>query len=436
MPLPRPTGVLADVRFRRYLVSMVSAQLVTQGTFAAILYQVYVVTGSTAQVGLVGGARALVWIGFSPIGGHLTDRFDRKTVLQVSQCTSLVASAILAVTTFTDTASVAAIVAAATLNSAAATVENPARKALVPALVSREDTVQGYAVVNVGHEVGTLVGPALGGLLIAVGGPGLVYAFDVTVYVAAILVLASIPLPRTHQHAEPLRLGRGIAEGFAFLRRRPLVVHLMALDAVSMLFGMYRVVLPALALDVLEVGPTGYGLLGSAPSIGAMVGGLVAYRLASSTLSSGVVVLGASAALGASVALLGNARNMAMALVAVAAFGLADAVAKTIRHAAIMLETPDELRGRIGAIYGMAAGGAPSLGELNLGWLSGLLGIPLALTVGGLVPMVWAAGLAVLVPALRDYRVRSPQAPGPQAPGATDGGAADGPPDRDSTEAP
>jgi MFS family permease len=406
MPLPRPTGVMADSRFRRYLVSMVSAQLVTQGTFAAILYQVYVVTGSTAQVGLVGGARALIWIGFSPIGGHLTDRYDRKTVLQCSQVVSLVASTILAVMTLTDAVTVVGIIAAATLNSAAATVENPARKALVPALVSREDTVQGYAVVNVGHEVGTLVGPAVGGLLIAAGGPGLVYAFDVAVYITAILVLATIPLPRTHEHAQPLRLARGLVEGLTFLRRRPLVLHLLGLDSVAMLFGMYRVVLPALALDVLEVGPTGYGLLGSAPSIGAMVGGVVAYRMASSTVASGTIVLGATAALGASVVLLGNAGSMVAALSAVIAFGMADAVAKTIRHAAIMLETPDELRGRIGAIYGMAAGGAPSLGELNLGWLSAVLGIPLALTIGGLVPIAWAAGLALLVPAVRGYRVR------------------------------
>lgn len=405
----RPRGVLAEPRFRRFLVSMVAAQFVTHGTFAAILYQIYVISGSTAQVGLVGGARALVWIGFSPIGGHLTDRFDRKRMLQVSQTTSLVASAILAVLTFTDTATVGSILVAATLNSAAATIENPTRKALVPSLVPREDTVQGYAVMNIGTEVGTFVGPAIAGLLIAAGGPGLVYALDVVVYVVAILVLASIPLPRTHQHAEPLRLGRGLVEGFAFLRRRPLVVHLMALDAGAMIFGMYRVVLPALALDVLDVGPTGYGLLGSAPSVGAVIGGFVAYRLASSSVSSGVVVLGASALLGGSVILLGNSRNLTVALLAVMLFGLTDAVAKTVRHAAIMLETPDELRGRIGAIYGMAAGGAPSLGELNLGWLSSVIGIPLALTFGGLVPVVWAAVLAVAVPALRDYRVRPPE---------------------------
>lgn len=406
MPLPRPTGVMAEPRFRRYLFSMVAAQFVTHGTFAAILYQVYVLSGSTAQVGLVGGARALMWIGFSPIAGHLTDRFDRKTVLQLSQATSLVASAVLAVLTFAGTVTVTGIVLAATLNSAAATVENPTRKALVPALVARDDTVQGYAVVNIGTEIGTFVGPALAGVLIAVGGPGLVYALDVLVYVAAILVLTSIPLPRTHQHAEPLRLRRGLVEGFAFLRRRPLVVHLMALDAVAMVFGMYRVVLPALALDILDVGPTGYGLLGSAPSVGAVIGGFVAYRLASSTVPSGFVVLGASALLGGAVVLLGNARNMGVALVAVTTFGLTDAVAKTVRHAAIMLETPDELRGRIGAIYGMAAGGAPSLGELNLGWMSSVLGVPLALTLGGLVPVAWAAGLALFVPALRDYRVR------------------------------
>lgn len=91
-------------------------------------------------------------------------------------------------------------------------------------------------------------------------------------------------------------------------------------------------------------------------------------------------------------------------------FGLVEAVAKSIHHAAIMLKTPDELPGCIGAIYGMPAGSAPSLGERNLGWLGSVLGIPLALSLGGLVPIVWAAGLALFVPELRPefrgYRVR------------------------------
>jgi MFS family permease len=360
-----------------------------------------------AQVGLVGAGRAVAILLLTPLGGHLADRHDRRTILQVSQGVSLVASAVLAVTTLVGVVGVPTIVAAAALNSAAATFENPSRKAIVPALVAPQRTVQAFAITNVSFEVGTLVGPALAGLILAIAGPGFVYLADALTYLALILLLRSIRSARPEGAGSNGNTGvlRGMRDGLVHLRSRPIVLHLMALDVTAMLFSAYRVVLPAISVDRLGIGPEGYGLLAAAPSLGAMLGALIAYRLASRGRSAGMSVLVMTVVYGAAVMTVGFSRSVTLLLLAVATTGLTDAVAKTIRHATVMMETPDRLRGRVGAIYGLTGGGIPPVGEFNVGWLSAVIGIRGALAIGGALPIVYALLVAMLVPPVRRYRV-------------------------------
>ena len=401
---PRLPAVLDHRDYRRYLSGLVLSQIGVHGTFTAMLYHVYLLTGSTLQVGLVGAARLVAVLALSPLGGYFADRLDRKRLLQLSQLVSACASLLLALVTLTGLEAPWHVLLAAMVNSAAATFDEPVRKAVIPAMVPRRQLVRGLAVMNLGHEVGTLLGPALGGVLIAVSGPGLMYLLDGMTYVGLMIVVTLLEIPSLPAAERAQGLWSSVGAGLSYVRRRPLIVHLMGLDISAMVFAAYPVVLPALAVDVLDAGPTGYGVLAAGPAAGALLGGVLVYRLAEHSAGSGKIVIGATMGYGVAAIVLAQARVFLLALVATALLGLADAIAKTIRQAAVLLETPDALRGRVGAVYEVAAGGGPPLGELNIGWLSGLVGVTSALSFGGVVPILYASAVALGAPVVREYR--------------------------------
>lgn len=412
--MPRP-AIMRHRDFNLYLTGVVLSEIGTRGTFAAVLFHVYELSGSSLQVGLVGLAQAVALLVLSPLGGAIADRLDRRRLLQASQSLSLLVSLALAVVTLLGEIEVWHILLAVLLNTSCVTFERPARDALIPALVPRSELVHAFALLNPSREAAILVGPALAGLLMAVWGPQAMYLVDVASYMVIVVVLMFIRIPPLAAVVSSPNLWASIREGVAFVGAKPIILQLMGLDLSATVFGAYRVLLPALAADVLVVGASGYGLLSAAPSAGALVGSAIVYRIVHSS-RSGHIVLGATAGYGLmAIALVWTSVLPATiafvaALLAAACLGLFDAMATTVRHAAVQLETPDEVRGRVTSIYQMASRGGPALGHLNVGWLAGLLGPVGALTVGGAVPIAVVAGLAVSGGRLRDYQVEGHQA--------------------------
>lgn len=407
--MPRP-AITRHRDFNLYWTGVVLSEIGTRATFAAVLFHVYLLSGSSLQVGLVGLAQAIALLVISPLGGAIADRLDRRRLLQVSQTFSLTVSFGLAVVTLLDRVAVWHILLAVLLNTVAVSFERPARDALIPALVPREQLVHAFALLNPSREVAILVGPALAGLLMAIWGPAAVYLLDVASYVTIVAVLTLIRVPKVEPDAVRPNLWSSIGEGVAFVRSRPIILQLMSLDLSATVFGAYRVLLPALATDVLAVGATGYGLLSAAPSAGALVGSAIVFRIVH-TRRSGHIVLACTAGYGVTAialvwaSLLPAVVAFAAALVAAGGLGLFDAMATTVRHAAVQLETPDTIRGRVTSLYQMASRGGPALGDLNLGWLASMLGPIGALTLGGLVPIAAASSLAITGGRIRGYHV-------------------------------
>ena len=393
--------------FNLYWSGLVFSEIGVRATVAANLYHVYQLTGSTAQVGFVGLFQAISLLVLSPIGGAYADRVDRRKLLQYSQAVAMVATLSLAVLTLTRQVEVWHILVSVLLNTAAGTFDRPARQALIPSLVPRDQLVQAYAIVNPSREVAVLLGPALGGLLIAVGGPGLVYAVDAATYALLVGVLALIRTPPMVATQTRPSLVSAIREAGRFIRYRPIIWQLMTLDLSATLFGAYRVLLPAFSDQVLGVGPTGYGLLAAAPSAGALLGSAWIFKLVKSS-NSGHIVLASTFGYGLACVALAQAGVFPLALVTALGLGVGDALATTIRHAAVQLETPDEMRGRVTALYQMASRGGPALGDVNLGFVAGLIGPVLALTLGGVVPMAVASVYALVGGRVRDYSVSEP----------------------------
>jgi MFS family permease len=389
--------------FNLYWIGVVFSQVGTRGTVAANLYQVYVLTRSTAITGLVGLAQAVSLLVLSPLGGAYADRLDRRRLLQATQLLALLVAVGLAVVTMAGHASTIDVLLCVLLTTAAGTFDQPARQALIPAMVPRATLPQALALINPSRELAVLTGPALAGVLIAVAGPGLMYAVDAGTYAVLIVVLGLLRTPRVLPDVRQHSVVRTIAHGASFVRRRPLIWLMMSLDLSATLFGAYRVVLPALSLTVLHAGPTGYGVLSAAPSAGALLATYPVFRIVDRIPALGKVLLGASAGYGIATLALAQSRTLILAIAAGMLIGACDALATTIRQACVQLETPDDMRGRVSSIYQMASRGGPALGDLNIGWLAALIGPAAALTAGSLAPIVYAGALYLRSGQIRRY---------------------------------
>jgi MFS family permease len=402
VPLPE---VLRNRDFDLYWSGVVLSQIGTRGTVAANYYQVYALTDSIAYTGLVGAGQAVALLLLSPLGGALADRYDRRRLLQGAQGLSMLVALGLTLATFSGVVQAWHVVLSVLLTTAAATFDQPARQALIPALVPKHQIGQAIALLNPSREVAVLLGPLLAGVLIAVAGPGLMYAVDVITYAALIVVLIFVRVPRLRPTgAAAGSIMASIAEGARYVVHRPLITSLMGLDLSATVLAAYRVLLPALAADVLGVGPTGYGLLSSAPSAGALLATYTIFRVVVRSRRQGKVLLGATFVYGISAILLAQSPVLWLALGAALLLGAFDAMATTIRHAAVQIDTPDAIRGRVTAFYQMSSRGGPAIGDMAMGAFAGVVGPVLALTVGGFGPMLVALAFWARPNVVREYQ--------------------------------
>jgi MFS family permease len=395
MGLPPVPEVLRNRDFNLYWAGVVLSQIGTRATVAANLYHVYHLTGSIAQTGLVGAGQAVALLVLSPLGGVLADRWDRRRLLQASQAVAMAVAGVLATATLAGHIAAWQVVLSVVLTTAAATFDQPARQALIPAMVPRTQLPQAFALINPSREIAVLLGPAIAGVLIAVQGPGLVYAVDAVTYAALVVILQLLRVPKLEGAGTAVSVWRQLVDGVAFVRSRRMIWMLMSLDLSATVFGAYRVTLPALCAGVFDVGPQGYGLLSAAPSAGALLATYTIFRVVDRTQRLGRVLLIATVLYGVSNVFLAQAHLLAIAILAGLFIGACDAMATTIRQAAVQLETPDELRGRVSAIYQMASRGGPALGDTIMGGVAGLLGPVLALTLGGALAGVYAGGFLI-----------------------------------------
>jgi MFS family permease len=387
----RGPSVLRNRDFDLYWAGVVLSQVGSRGTLAANLYQVYDLTGSLARTGLVGAAQAVALLVLSPVGGAYADRLDRRRLLQWSQGLALAVATVLTVLTLSGHVTSWLVLVSVVLTTAAGTFDNPARNALIPALVPAPQLPQAFALLNPSRELAVLCGPALAGLLIAVQGPGLMYAVDAVTYAALVVVLGLLRVPQLPGAPRYERVLAQILEGFAFVRQRRIVWMMMSLDLSATLFSSYRVVLPALALERLHIGPSGYGLLAATPSAGALLATYTVFTVVGRSQRLGRVLLVSTVAYGTSAILLARAGDLPLAVVACLLLGACDAMATTIRQAAVQLETPHELRGRVSATYQMASRGGPALGDSLMGVAAGALGPGVALVLGGALTISYVA---------------------------------------------
>jgi MFS family permease len=368
--------------FRLLFLATIVAHFGEQLQQFANLWQIYTLTGSALHLGLTGLARAIPVIFFSMIGGVLADRLDRKRIIVFAQVAGGFFAIILGVLTATGLIEVWHIYVttffSATLNSAAM----PARRAVIGSVVPRHHLANAFALNMSVNQLDRIIAPSLAGILIALVGIPFTYGINAASHVitATSLVPISLGPAPARSTRSPLR---DLAEALAFVRLRSIILVLLGMDVVAMLLGSYRPLLPVIA-GQFETGPTGFGLLSSAPAVGSLIGATVVMYLGDVPYKGRIIVVALFGYCGA-VVTLGMSPWFWLALVAAAGLGLTDAVGSATRGTVIQLMTPDALRGRVSAFQHMLQGGSPALGQSFMGAAAAAVGYPAALVSGGLI---------------------------------------------------
>ncbi|MDB5114360.1 MAG: hypothetical protein JWL78_1430 [Chloroflexi bacterium] len=396
---------LTPLRASRDFRLLWSGQLVStmgrQVTAVAVPYQVYQLTGSTLAVGLLGLVQMVPLILCSLIGGAVADAVDRRRLLLASNSLLALCSLLYVAGAVHGHPPLAALYAVSAVAAGLSAVDQPARSATVPNLVPREQLPAAVALMFGLFQAALIVGPAVGGLVIARLGLGAAYLVDVLSFGAAITAVALIgPQPPRHERREPPL--RAIRSGLRFARRQPVILAGFAIDLDAMIFGMPRALFPALAASSFHTGPSGLGLLYAAPGAGAVAAILVTGWLGR-VRRLGRVVIGAVAMWGVAIAGFGLVGSLPVALALLAVAGAADSVSAVCRSTMLQTLTPDHLRGRMSATYSMVVMGGPYAGDVEAGAVAAAWGPRVSVVSGGLLCVLGAGLVAAAFPALHRY---------------------------------
>jgi MFS family permease len=371
----------------------------------AVIWQLYLLTKSPLALGILGFFRIVPIATLALGGGVLADAFDRRRVMLVTQGMLALSSLTLAWLSWTGRTTPEAIYGLAMMSGAATAFDNPARQALVPRLVKSEQLPNALSLYVTVFQIATVAGPAIGGSVLALSGPTLIYLMDVGSFVVVIGALLAMQHRHTGRGASQVN-AQAMLEGLRFLRSMPLIWSTMLLDFVATFFAGSLLLLPIFADQLFHAGPRGLGLLYAAQPLGAVLMG-AALSARPPIRRQGPALLWAVAAYGVSVALFGVSTFFWASFVLLAISGAADMVSAIIRNIVRHTLTPDELRGRMSSVVMIFFMGGPQLGEVEAGAVAKLFGARFSVASGGVLCVIAAAAMAGLIPALRRYESRA-----------------------------
>lgn len=390
-----PLAALRHREFSIYWIGSVLSQVGSQFTAVAMAWQIYELTNSPLQLGLLGLARGAPMLILLLFGGLLADAVNRRHLMIATQIAQMTVSAALAFMTYVGRVSSPVLYGASLLLALFSSFEQPARTAIIPNLVPRSDLSNALALSGTQRYVANIVGPSLAGILLARSGPGLCYLVDASSWLAMLAALLMMrPIIQTTAGRGALSM-EALREGLVFVWTHPVILSLMALDFGQNFFGSGRALLPIFARDILGVGPQGLGLLYAANSAGAVVMGIV-MSVKTEVRRPGTWVLVSVSMYGIFTAAFGLSRFFWLSFLMLAAAGAANTVSFVLRNTINQLLTPDEIRGRVTSVNSMFTNTGPQLGQFEAGALGSAIGSAGATVLGGFLVTFIAAGLAAV----------------------------------------
>ena len=352
----------------------------------ALFWHISQLSKDPIAVSIVGGVRFVAVLAFSLIGGLVADRYNRRAIMLITQSISMLVALILGLLTLAGDIQLWHIYALTAIQAAAMAFDLPARQSLVPNLVPRADLPSAFSLQSIAFNTGSIVGPALSGVVIGYLGQEYAYLINAATFLGVILALFLLgPVPQSRAAVERgLRAAwTDIGAGISFIRSQPLILSTMILDVIATFFSSANTLLPFFAQNILHIGEVAYGWLAAAQSIGAVLVGLIASQFRHIRYQ-GVLLLGSVVVFGGATILFGISRLYGVIFSALALMGAADSVSTIIRNTVRQLNTPDSLRGRMTSINQIFFMGGPQLGEVEAGAVAQLFGVPFAIISGGI----------------------------------------------------
>jgi len=398
--MPVSAAVLLTQRpFLFFLLSRSLSRFSSQIAAVAIGWQVYDLTGSAFVLGMVGLVQFLPTALLVFVAGQAADRYERKRVLQVCQFAEALTALLLAWGATTGSLTVVQIFIATAVLGTAGAFESPATAALLPLIAPSGSLQRATALSSGSAQVATITGPALGGLAYAVS-PGLAYGIMLLFWLLGMVFAGAIQLVQpagVKASAAPNDLFAGVR----FIRGNSAILGTISLDLFAVLFGGVTALLPIYARDILQTGPLGLGILRAAPAVGALLMTAVLARHAISR-RVGLRMFQAVIVFGAATMLFAVSHWMWLSMLALAVLGAADTVSVVIRFSLVQLATPNDMRGRVGAVNFLFINASNQLGQFESGVTAALFGTIPSAALGGLATIAIALLWMKLFPTLRD----------------------------------
>ncbi len=373
-------SILGYRPFGLFCCARVATTLAFQIQGVAVGWQIYSLTNSAFYLGLVGLAQFLPMFLLTLVVGHAADRYDRRGIARLCQVIEGISVGALAWGSYGGWQNKEVILSIMFVVGAARAFEGPTMHALLPGLVPASLIPRAAAWSTSAMQTASIIGPALGGILYALGA-ATAYAASSFLFLAASVFLTLFGLERTTGKKEPITLSSVFA-GISFIRSRPEIMGAISLDLFAVLLGGATALLPIYARDILLTGPWGLGLLRSAPAIGAVA---MSIFLARHPLRQrvGRIMFASVGVFGLATIVFALSKSFLLSFSVLALLGAADVISIVVRHSLVQIETPDEMRGRVSAVNSMFIGTSNQLGEFESGITAAWFGVVPAALIGG-----------------------------------------------------
>jgi MFS family permease len=386
----------------RYLCTgtfmMSAGQWIQQVTLGWLVYDL---TGNSMLLGALNGVRALPFLVTGPMAGVAADRMNRKRLLLRTQWVLIITALFMGGLVASGFLQVWHIFIFTLVTGVAWTFTEPVRQSMIPSLVPKKELANAIALNSGGFNLMKIVGPAVGGAMIALFGAAGNFFVQTIAYIGVLLMIYWMNVPPTPEEARRSSALANLKEGFGYVWSTPTVLALMVLAYVPRIFAVpYQTLMPVFQKDVLNVGPEGLGMLMAAPGLGAVIAVLILASAANRLRRQGVFLAGSLVILGIFLIIFSQIKSFPLALLSLVAAGIFQMLFLASTNTLLQLIVPDELRGRVMSLYMLDRGFMPA-GALFAGVTAHFLGAPTTVATMGTIVIVLTLVVAWRVPALR-----------------------------------
>ncbi|MEW9554418.1 MFS transporter [Nonomuraea sp. NPDC050783] len=395
----RPLGVPA---YRRIWLGQAVSHIGVGVTVTAVGKQVYEITGSSFWVGLLGLANLIPLVVFGLWGGAVADAVDRRRLLIAGSFVAWAATLLILAQALAGLDNVYLIFAAVAVNSTGFALTGPTRGAIIPRILEPELVPAANALNSLVYSIGAVIGPMVGGVLLAGGGYAIAYAVDALLFTGSLY--AALRLPALPPLGEVTRPGaRAVLEGLGFIMRSPVLLMSFVVDIIAMVFALPRALFPEAAHLWFGGSDLALGWMMSSMAIGSVVGALFSGWVGR-IRRQGVALVVVIAVWGLAVAAAGLTQHLWLVVTFMAVGGVADVISSVWRQSILQLYAPDEMRGRMQGAFMVVVAGGPRLGDLRAGATATAFGLTGAWVGGGLACAAAVLVVGLSVAGFRNYR--------------------------------